>query len=546
MTVRWGLPYNVRARSSESVAIIEPTLGIDASQPSVDAPLGSTPNSENFIMREGALEVRPCLTLRNTGSQILGNDVVTGAHELVSVTNVKTPILSGTTRWRVFGQSGTPNGWSVLSYVSAYGQNAPPALAAGSDYVDFAQIYSADRDENWAIAAVGSYQTMYVTQSDATVFSTLTGAPRAKFVASLDNYVMAFNIREGTNDFVQRAQWNDRGSASSWTGGLSGFDDLLSMKGQGTRVVVQDNKYLLFSDAEIWQGVQRDFPFTWSFQPYDTSRGCPYSWTVANTPLGTMFLGKDYQVYLLPKGGGPSQPIGQRLHRSIRNLIDQPSRSWAAYDNTYGQYQLHYPIQGGSGYPQRAAFLDINSGAWMPQSFDRVGGGISLTRGTEIAVSSSATTYGGAGAAGLRYADVGMSYAEMGGTSEARAMLVGSSAGTAFYFNSNATSDNGTAVEAKWLSTGLLGDDPSQQKTLLELRVDYQADSASSVTASFSQTLGASFGVQVPLNLPAVSGLSQAIAYPYVAARYPAFQISTQGQRPRIFRMWLKYRRGGR
>jgi hypothetical protein len=430
--------------------------------------------------------------------------------------------------------------------VSSYGLNDPPALTGGSDYWDFTQTYSAARDQNLAIGAAGSYQTLYVTQSDTTVFSSLTGAPRAKYVATLNDYVIAFNMKDGNGTYVQRVSWNDRGSASSWTGGLSGFQDLLSMKGAGTKAFVQDNKLMLTSDEEIWQGVPANYPFTWDFQPYDTSRGCPYSWTVAKTPLGTMFLGKDYQVYLLPKGGGLATPIGQRLHRTIRNTIDNPTRAWAVYDNTYSQYQLHYAIKGGSGYPQRAVFLDINAGSWAPQSFDRSGGQLSLTRGAEIYQASSATTWGGLQAAGIRWADLQMSWAELGGTSEARAILAGSSAGTAFYFNSNATSDNGTPVECRWQSTGLGGEDPSQQKTVREFRVDYQGDSASSLTVRFSQNMGGSFGINTRLDLPAVSGLSQSIAYPYFAARYPSFEITSEGQRHRLFRFFMQFRRGGR
>lgn len=521
-------------------------LGLDVSQPGVDAPLGSTPNSDNWIMREGGLEARPMLSLRETTPQPFGNDVVAGVYELVGVTNTRTPIASGTTRWAVHGQAATPNGWSVLSYVSSYGLNDPPSLAAGTDYWDFSQTYYAARDQNLAIGAAGSYQTLYVTQSDTTTFSSLTGAPRAKYVATLNDYVVAFNMKDGNGTYVQRVSWNDRGSASSWTGGLSGFQDLLSMKGAGTRAFVQDNKLMLTTDAEIWQGVPADFPFTWNFSPYDTTRGCPYSWTVSNTPLGTMFLGKDYQVYLLPKGGGQATPIGQRLHRTIRNSIDNPWRAWAVYDNTYSQYQLYYAIKGGSGYPQRAVYLDIGAGSWAPQSFDRSGGAISLTRGAEINVSSSATTWGGLQAAGLKWSDLNMSWAELGGTSEARAILTGSSAGTMYYFNSAATSDNGTPVESRWQSTGLGGEDPSTQKTVREFRVDYQGDSASSLTVRFSQNLGGSYGINTQLNLPAVSGLSQAIAYPYFAARYPSFEISSEGQRPRLFRFWMSFRRGGR
>lgn len=497
-------------------------------------------------MREGALEPRPMLSLRNSTPQPFGTDTIAGAYELVSVTDGRTPIVSGTTQWAVYGQSLTPNGWSVLSYVSSYGITDPPNLTAGSDYFDFTQTYYPLTDQNLAIGAAGSYQTLYVTQSDSTIFSSLTGAPRAKFVTSLNDYVLAFNVSDPATGghFVQRVVWNDRGSASSWTGGLSGFEDLLSMRGAGTRAFVQDNKVMLTSDEEIWQGVPRDYPFTWDFSPYDTSRGCPYSWTLARTPLGAIFLGKDLQVYLLPKGGGQATPIGQRLHRSIRNTIDHPERAWAVYDNTYSQYQLHYAIKGGSGFPQRAVYLDIYSGSWAPQSFDRSGGAISVSRGCEIALSSSATTWGGASA--LRWADVNASYAEMGGASESRAILIGSSAGTLYYMNSNATSDNGTPVQSRWLSTGIGGEDPSAQKTVREFRVDYQGDSSSSLTVRFSQTLGDSFGLQTRMNLPAVSGLSQAIAYPYITARYPAFEVSSEGQRYRLFRMWMQFRRGGR
>lgn len=544
--MRTGVPLPVRPRPSILTSIVEPTLGLNVSQPSVDAPLGSTPSSDNWIMREGGLEPRPMLSRRGATSAPLGNNVITGLYELTSVTNARFPLASGTTRVAVYGQASAPNDWSVLSYVSAGGVNDPPNLAAGTDYYDFAQVYFALRDENIAYMAAGSYQSLYVTQSNTTVFSSMTGAPRARFVASLDNYVMAFNIREGSADYVQRAQWCDRGSASSWTGGLSGFEDLLSMKGQGTRIWVQDNKFLLSSDEEIWQAVQRDYPFTWQFGPYDTTRGCPYSWTVTNTPMGTMFLGKDYQVYLLPKGGGTSQPIGQPLHRSIRNLIDQPGRAWAVYDNTYGQFQLYYPIKGGSGYPQRAVFLDINEGSWAPQSFDRTGGALSVTRGAEVALSSSATTWGGLHAAGIRWADLNMSWADLGGVSEQRAVMMGTSNGTLAYMNSVATSDFGTAVECYWQSPGMFGNSPEQQKTVNQFRVDYQADSASSLTVRFSQTLGQSFGVETQVNLPAVSGISQAIVDTYFAARYPAFEVRTQNARPRLFRFHINARAGGR
>lgn len=542
---RFGVRLNLNAPSTGSWAIVEPTLGLDGSDAPTDVPFGGTPATDNFIMREGALEPRPMLSLRTETPHQLGDVPVLGLAELVSVTNDRTVVASSQSLMAVYGQSQTPNGWSALSYVSAAGINDPPQLGAHQRW-DYAQTYWAERDENVLYMAAESYQTLYCTMSDTTVFSTMTGAPRARFVASLDNYVMAFNLQEGSARLVQRAQWNYRGSAASWTGGLSGFEDLLSMRGEGKRIVVQDNRFLLASDEEWWQGTPGNDVFPWTFTPYDTSRGAPYSWTVCNTPLGHMFLGKDYQVYLLPKGGGPSRPIGQRLHREVRRYITNPERAWSVFNNTEGLYQLHYAIKGGSGEPQRAAYLNVETGAWAPQSFDSAGGGISLTRGVEILLSSSATTWGGAQASGITFGAMTLTYLDMTPSKDTRAVLVGSSKGTLYYLNSTATSDNGTGVDCRWRSTGLGGEQPDAQKTFREFRVDYQADSASSMTVKFSQTLGASNLTQMRLDLPATSQMSQAIGYPYFTTRYPTFEVSVQGFRPRLQRFWGLFVRSSR
>lgn len=544
MTIRPGIPLRAPVNSAESTAIVDVSWGFDVSRPSVNLPLGGTPVADNYIIRDGALEPRPMLSLRTASPNVQGTVPVLGMVELESVEGRNQQLWSGLTRHAVYGQNNAPNEWSLLSYVSAGGINDPPLLTQ-SDSWDYAQTYSAAKNENVLYMATSSYQTLYVHLSGTTVFSTATGAPQARFVASSDNYVLAANLHEGGLNLVQRVQWPDRGSASSWTGGLAGFQDLLSMKGEITRMIPQEQGVLLFSDEEVWRGLPISTFDVWSFGPYDQSRGAPYSWTICNTPLGVMFLGKDYQVYLLPKGGGPSQPIGQKMHRRIRTSIDYPERAWAAFDNTYQQYKLHFPIAGGSGFPQRAEYLDIPTGAWMPQSFDSTGGTLSLSRGIEAEVRSSATTWGGLFAAGPTWTTVTGTWDDMLGRVTGRTILVGSSAGTIYYSNSTVTSDNGTAVPSVWQSGALLGDDPSQQKTVKELRVDYQADAASRVTVQYTQNVGSSFHSS-SISLPAISTMSQADHYPYFGARYPAFEIWSEGVRHRISRFYLKFVRGGR
>lgn len=545
----YGVPLHLPNRSLTSVLIIEPTIGIDSGQPSVDAPLGSTPASFNFMMREGALEMRPVLQLRNSNPQPMAVPV-TGGWEFQDTTNNRFPVVSGTTQLAWFSNGS----WSQMSYVSSYGVNDPPA-GSSTSYWDATQVYYPLQDQNIAVMANGSYQSLFCWQSGSTLFSTLTGAPRAKFVTAYDNYLLAFNIRDsgsGASEYVQRVQWSDRGSASSWTGGLSGFEDLLAMRGQGTRIVTQDNRVILFSDAEIWQGYPSNFPFVFRFEPLDRSVGCPYSWTISDTPQGIIFLARNLQTYLLPKGGGVAVPIGQRLYRTIRESIAAPERAWSVYDQSTDQLQFYHPIQGGSGFPQRAIFLNMTEGSWAPQSFDPVSGGLSLTRGfmvTGLAQTSNATSWDAAGAAGFTWDNIGQTWASQDTqttTADRRDVYIGSSGGTVYVMDSNATTDNRIAVPCTWRSTALWGEIPERSKTVTEWRLDYQGDSASSITVKFSQNQGASFDAGVGLTLPANSAISQAIAYPYVNARFPMFAIESEGQRYRAFRFWLTARLGGR
>jgi hypothetical protein len=540
MTAPFGIPTEVRPRSTVSTLVVDPTIGLDVSETRTDTPLGSTPASDNFIMREGGLEPRPMLKTRGDSPRPVASRILGGA-EVVDVNGTRYALVSGTTLWAFYAG----NDWTVLTYESAFDVDIAPN-ASSNDHWDFAQIYYDQNDENIAVGGHTGRQPLYCWQPASDKVSSLTGAPRARHVAAFDNYLLAANITDGTNNFIQRIQWSDRGSASSWTGGLSGFEDLLAAKGGITRLLPLENRIAVFFENETWQGFAGNFPFVFRFLPLDTGVGCPYGWTAATTPRGIMFLGRDYQVYLLPHAGGPPTPIGQRLHREVRTTIDEPNRAWATYDHTLGQYQLYYPVKSGSGLPQRAVYLNIDSGAWQPQSFDSAGGALSLTCGFEAHVPSSATTWGGLQASGVTWGALNLSWAELGGFTEDRAVHIGSSAGTIYNLDSDATSDDGTAVPCIWDSTALNGSLPIAQKTATGFAVDYQATSASSMTVRFSQTQGAGFETGTRVALPASSTLSQAEAHMYIPARYPTFRVEVENHRPRLHRFHVTMREGGR
>lgn len=542
---RFGFPAQPpRSDSLDSILILEPTLGLDVSHPSVNARPGSTPYSENFIIRDGGIEPRPMLSLRSGTPQPL--DIVMGGAEVVAVGGVRYPFASGTTIPAYFNG----NAWSRLSYVSAFGVNDPPN-GPNVNYTDTTQIYDAVANDNIAVWAQGSAQNLYCWVSASTLFSSLTGAPQARYVTAFNGYLVTFN--QGT--LVQRVQWNDRGSNSSWTGGLSGSADLLDMRGSGTRIMAQENRLVLFSEYEVWEGFPVAFPFIFNFDPIDRSVGCPYSWTCANTPAGIMFLSNDYNVYLISKWGGPARSVGDTVQKYIRENIDQPQRAWAVYDRTYNQYQLYFPTKSGSGRPQNALFLNVakvqysplltqvGEGAWGLQTFDKVAGQISLTRGFEAQVSSGGTTWQALKNAGVTWASLTNPWADFAGqTNTQRAIHVGSSAGTMYYLNSAATSDNGTPCRSIWRSHAMFGFQPNRQKTMNRMRIDYLSEGVSILTAEASRTQGASFDPGITVSLPANSVLSEAVFHFYTSARYPMLQVSSEAERYRLYRFWLSVR----
>ncbi|MEG7697722.1 hypothetical protein U2181_15260, partial [Listeria monocytogenes] len=91
----------------------------------------------------------------------------------------------------------------------------------------------------------------------------------------------------------------------SWAPGsasLAGFEDLLDAKGAGTRLIVSDNLVYIFFEDEIWQGTRATGTSSFAFSALDRSIGSPYPCTIVQTPLGIFFLGRDLNVYILPKG----------------------------------------------------------------------------------------------------------------------------------------------------------------------------------------------------------------------------------------------------
>lgn len=546
----YGVPLPVQPRSAVSVLIIEPTLGFSLNQPETDLQPGQTPSCSNFLMKEGALQLRPVLSTYTANENPVGP--ITGGATIISSVGSFYPLVSGATRFAYYSDAS----WSSpLSYVSANGVDAPPS-GDSTDFTDITQVYSPTVDDMVALVGFTSYQTLYVWASGTGVYSSVTSAPRARYLTSFDNFVVALNVRDdgsAESRYVQRVQWSDRGDPLAWdataANSLAGFEDLLDAKGQGTRIVTADNRLIIFFEDEIWQGVRATGATSFQFAALDRTIGSPYPWTVTQTPLGIFFLGRDLMVYLLAKGSASATPVGYPIQRRLRERIDQPDRAWGAWNTETGMYELWYPVRGGTGFAQEAVYLNLGENSWAPQTVVHATGQFSLARGFTAynAVLEQAITWADLQSDGVTWASIGSTWANMDGASQfaGRVLATADSSGTLCYFSSG-TQDLGIPIGARWRSHALGSDSPEVTKVLQEVQVDYQSGSAATVSIKASRDQGATFDPAVVVDLAQSLQQNKAVAHVYTHADYPTFQIDLESTGPKLYRFWATMRIGGR
>lgn len=546
---RFGTP-TPRARSEVTALVVEPTLGYMAQQPATDLPPGASPQCENWLIREGSLRPRPTVSSHTSNQNPMAVTVL-GGTEIQSSVGTRYNLVSGTTRLAYYSASS----YSPLSQVSAGGAAFVAWSGTTYDKTDAAQIYEPINDEMLGVVSTtSSYNTLVCWKSGATIFSVLSQAPRARWVAAFDNFLVAANIRDvgsAQSKYIQRVQWTDRGNPFSWTPGaatLAGNQDLLDMRGGIQRIIPQESRLVVFSEYEIWVGVRDAFPNTFRFSPLDRSVGTPYGKTCVDTPKGIVFLARDFQVYLLPKDGGPAQPIGNAVRPYLRDNIANPENAHACYDPTLQQYQLYHATRGGTTLPQKALWLNVETGAWGMQRWDLTAPKNLTTSWIGALATGQAGVTWSAVSGVYTWANYPGNWASAGPTNDYgnQVTYLGTSDGTVYYLNSAGTSDDGAACETVWVSHGMGGDSPDLKKTVNGFRVDYQADAASQISVYVSRDQGVTYDSAFTVGLDQSDNQMVGKGFPYTPALYPMFKVTSTDRFFDLLRFWAVMRVGGR
>jgi len=539
--VKFNRPFNFQLAASRPELpdiIIEPVKGFNRSQPLNDLEPGETGNSENYIVEDGFL--RPRSGLSQFGDNQLA-DVGLLAIEHRDVVGQRFPVIASPRTAAFFSTS-----WSTLSYVIRGSGQAANDLSGDSSHDFFAtSVYEPVVDENILVFS-NFHDVPKIWQPSQTTFSDLSDfisvESFGKIPYTLDNRLCFFNCASSLTTFGTRVRFSERGLTSNFSTRGAGFEDLMDMAGVGQGVTTRENDAILFSSEEVWLQRPLRSVFAFQFTPIQRSLGCPYPRTIARTPIGVIFLTREFEPYAVV--GNQVQPIGKKVHQHLRDIMTNPEFAFGLYNSKQQRYELYFNTASETERASHALYLDLDSGAWMPiNTFDfevSAGAEVGSDLGLDIIWDNVTQTWD----------EIAQTWDNMvESTSRDKEVMVVSSNGTSFRFRDGQFTDTGSVITAFWEShTFNNPTKPGAGLSLYETIIDYDATNNSALSFAVRGNQVGAFDVQENVTLEAASDSSHKDMKIAITGLRPQFRIQTTDTtaRARISRFITRTRSAGR
>jgi hypothetical protein len=517
-TRRMMVPIPSRPPSRVTTNLMDPTLGY------VDGPYGSVPpgslvSGQNCWRVNTEAQCRWGLSPLGATNPIGGQPI--GAFLYDDLNGTEYPVIGS--RDTVAYLEGSE--WVPLTYVS--GTSDLPMSGGVNDPLFGSSVYLESSDLNLAVFTNGVNPLFaWGGPSSGTGYSTLTQAPICSDVVLYDNSPVALNIEQlsaGTR-YVQRVQWSVAGNPYDWTGIGSGFEDLLDMRGQGTRMFVDGDDLVVFSAREVWVGRKRGAgdPYRFQFDPLNRQVGLPYPRAAKQTPFGIFWFSDDLMVYRYQNRA--IEPVGMAIQDTLRRETINANVVFVGYNAQLRHLTLYYDVLGATS-ASRAFTYDIQSGTWWPQRF--TAGLVYGTFESPPYTASSTTVWGSLSGT---FDDQTITWAGQASGTYGGFPLPGvlSSVGTAYQFSASAYSDSGSAI-ANHLEMPLpyLLD---RRVQVDHIRLRLRADSASSMTVGFSPDAGLTYQNSQRIAISAISQPTEQRVFATVDGPQPWVRLqSTNG-----------------
>lgn len=233
-------------------------------------------------------------------------------------------------------------------------------------------------DNRWAFAQFGNFtlasaKTVNLVQSDSTVFSAVSGAPKAGAMATGQGFVMLGDTNEGTfgdqgdrwwcSGIYDHTQWTPSVTTQCTTGRLVDTPGkIVGLTGYGP-------SFVAFKENSMYLGTYTGAPSVFSWQLIPGLVGCSSKDAIAQAGPQTYFMGND-NFYVFD--GSRPIPIGNPLREWFFKTEINPQyvhTTVAAYDRANQFVWFFYP-KVNSTILNRALVYHIPTSRWGKISMD--------------------------------------------------------------------------------------------------------------------------------------------------------------------------------
>ena len=237
------------------------------------------------------------------------------------------------------------------------------------DNVSKSGNYTLTGDEPWrfvqfgniVIAASNSQILQSFTVGSSSLFADVSGAPTAKYIAVVRDFVMTAN----TSTSNQQVVWSALGDSTSWASSATTQADSQTIYGLGAITGLVGGEFAtILCEEGIVRGSYAGSPLVFQFDSVETARGCSIPGTVAAIGASTIFWsGQGFYIF----DGSASTPIGtekvDRFFADDLNLGDV-ERCSAAIDPVNKLYVLAYSDGNGGPQPNKLLIYNYSLGQW--------------------------------------------------------------------------------------------------------------------------------------------------------------------------------------
>lgn len=276
---------------------------------------------------------------------------------------------------------------------------------SGSSWTDVSSgTYNASADVRWDFAQFGNVTLATnkgdtVQQSSSGAFAAISGAPKAKLIETVNQFVMVADTDDGTfGDSPDRWWCSAIGDYTDWTPDIDTqcvSGRLTSASGRITALKRLGDGIVAYKDRAMYLASYVGAPEVWSFQEIPGDVGCMAQGGVVDIGAAHVFLG--YDNFYIFDGSRPT-PIGNMLKDwFFTNLYtDYAYRIKTVHDRPNSNVYFFYPSRSGGGALDSCVVYNYRVNKWgvadrtIEETVDYVSAGLTFD-GTFAAATTFAT-----------------------------------------------------------------------------------------------------------------------------------------------------------